>query len=188
MMEHHNLIRKIEACEKMGSADYICTDKTGILTTNEMYVSKIIIGNNEIKNLENIINNKDEQNIINPLDIFTNEEYWNTLKLAICLNIECQVQTIDNDEIDNNLEKCDSWNKTDKSLIDFLHKFGVSISFFYEVYLSDPDCYKLFQLNPKTKKMISYIKHPDFPSNYRLYVKGAPDKFSQHCTEYMNPN
>ena len=23
MMEHHNLIRKIEACEKMGSANYI---------------------------------------------------------------------------------------------------------------------------------------------------------------------
>ena len=52
----------------MGSANYICTDKTGILTTNEMYVSKIIIGNNEIKDLEKIINNEEQNIIKDPLE------------------------------------------------------------------------------------------------------------------------
>jgi P-type E1-E2 ATPase len=44
MMKHKNLVRKTHACETMGGANYICTDKTGTLTQNEMSVTKIWIG------------------------------------------------------------------------------------------------------------------------------------------------
>ena len=186
MMKNHNLIRKIEACEKMGSANYLCIDKTGILTTNSMSITKILMGNNEIKE----INCNDNQKIkLNPLDVFSNENYWEILKLAMSLNIECQIQNMDkDDEIDDMYEKCDSWNKTDKSFLNFLNKFGVSIVDKYDYYLSEPDNYKIFEFNPKNKRMTTYIHHEDFPSEYRLFSKGAAEYFSKFCDKYMDPN
>ncbi len=38
MMKTNNLVRKMHACETMGAATVICTDKTGTLTQNQMQV------------------------------------------------------------------------------------------------------------------------------------------------------
>ena len=38
MLKHNNLVRRMHACETMGAATVICTDKTGTLTQNKMQI------------------------------------------------------------------------------------------------------------------------------------------------------
>ncbi|KAK3118348.1 hypothetical protein QOZ80_9BG0697670 [Eleusine coracana subsp. coracana] len=63
LMKDKALVRHLSACETMGSAGTICTDKTGTLTTNHMVVDKIWIsevskslsGNNSLDDLNSAI-------------------------------------------------------------------------------------------------------------------------------------
>ncbi|XP_061991781.1 putative calcium-transporting ATPase 13, plasma membrane-type [Rosa rugosa] len=49
MMADHALVRRLSACETMGCATIICTDKTGTLTLNEMKVVKFWIGKESVE-------------------------------------------------------------------------------------------------------------------------------------------
>jgi Ca2+-transporting ATPase len=44
MVEEHNLVRRLKACETMGNATAVCSDKTGTLTQNKMQVVVGVIG------------------------------------------------------------------------------------------------------------------------------------------------
>lgn len=49
MMADHALVRRLSACETMGCATIICTDKTGTLTLNQMKVVKFWIGQETVE-------------------------------------------------------------------------------------------------------------------------------------------
>ena len=200
MMDLNNLVRKMHACETMGGANYICTDKTGTLTKNEMSVFQILTGDNKFElkqNLEvagvgNVDSKKGNTNEVVQIreehnTLFSNEDYWEIIKVAIALNIEGQIKNLDKPNINGDTEICETKNKTDKAFIDFLYRFKSPISKERNKYLSSDGDFKQFPFDSKRKRMTTFVKNSSFEKGYRLFSKGGAEKATQYCKSYLDP-
>ena len=198
LMDYNNLVRKMHACETMGGANYICTDKTGTLTKNEMSVYKVLTGESVLKLEQNLdmevgrldkeINNDETvRQIREDHDkYFKNEKYWNLLKVAISLNVDCTITQLSHEDINGDREKCETKNKTDKAFIDFLYRFRSPISVQKDKYLKDEGSFKQFPFDSKRKRMTTFVKHSEF--GYRLFSKGGGENARVFCKYYMDPD
>ena len=201
MMDYNNLVRKMHACETMGGANYICTDKTGTLTKNEMSVFQVLTGTwqksleqnmevDEVGKLNGGKKNPDEVKQIREdhTTLFTNEKYWETLKVAIAVNVDSSIKKLDSMNINGDMEICETKNKTDKAFIDFLYRFRSPISVQKEKYLKDENGFKQFPFDSKRKRMTTFIKHSDFSTGYRLFSKGGGENARIFCKFYLDPD
>ena len=201
MMDYNNLVRKMHACETMGGANYICTDKTGTLTKNEMSVFKVLTGawtrdlalNIEKEEVGKLDAKRNDPNEVVQIredhnTLFSNDKYWEILKVAIALNVDCSIKKLDRPNINGDTEICETKNKTDKAFIDFLYRFKSPISTEKEKYLSNEDSFKQFPFDSKRKRMTTFIKSKDFPTGYRLFSKGGGENARVFCNYYLDPD
>ena len=202
LMDNNNLVRRMHACETMGGANYICTDKTGTLTKNEMKVYNILNPNGERMFTQNLeiqeigsLKKKKKNNSIfekqireDPKFHFDNEKYWNVLKESIALNVECTIKKLSKENINGDLEEIESKNKTDKAFIDFLLRFKTIISNEREKYFENSENYKIFPFDSQRKRMTTLIKSENFPTGYRLYTKGGAENSINYCSYFINPS
>ena len=201
MMDYNNLVRKMHACETMGGANYICTDKTGTLTKNEMSVFQVLTGtwNKELKQnlelkdvgkLDSKKNDPDEIVLIREdhKTLFQNDQFWDILKVAISLNVDCSIKKLDKPTINGDMEICETKNKTDKAFIDFVYRFRSPISVQKEKYLNNEDSFKQFPFDSKRKRMTTFIKSKDFSTGYRLFSKGGGENARVFCNYFLDPD
>ena len=186
LMDYNNLVRKMHACETMGGANYICTDKTGTLTKNEMNVFKVLTAKSKIQLKETMeVKDAGALNKTQKTDLkiregfenyFKNEQFWEQLKISIALNIDGQINHLETPDVNGDTETCETKNKTDKAFIDFLYRFKVSISKERTKYISNKNYYKQIPFDSKRKRMTTFIRHDSSDTGYRLYTKGGAEK------------
>ena len=200
LMDKQNLVRKMHACETMGGANYICTDKTGTLTKNEMNVFKILTAKSEIT-LKETLDIENAGNLDHPshettekkmredhMIYFKNENFWDLLKISIALNIDGTINKLDFPNINGDTEECETKNKTDNAFIDLLYRFKSPISIERNKYINDKKYYKQIPFDSKRKRMTTFVTNPNFPTQYRLFTKGGAENVKNICKFYLDPD
>ena len=199
LMDKNNLVRKMHACETMGGANYICTDKTGTLTKNKMQICKMITFNNTfdfvlnktLKNVGTVKNSRADKSAgklirENHGKMFENEEYWNTLKTAIALNVDVTIIPLSKPDLNGDRESTDTKSKTDKAFIDFLYRYKSPISVEKKIYMKNPENYKVYPFDSTRKRMTTIIKSDKFPTGYRLFTKGGAENAIFISSKYIS--
>ena len=155
MLETNNLVRKMHACETMGAATVICTDKTGTLTKNRMSM-----GDNLIFGLKN-----------GQLD---QSEVARLMKEGIALNSTAFLDYSDNQKVKV------IGNPTEGALLLWL--FDNNVDF---VRIRDnANIVSQLPFTTRYKYMATVVK-TDLSGEYVLYVKGAPEYMIKRCPRVM---
>ena len=176
MMNDNNLVRKMHACETMGGANFICSDKTGTLTQNKMCINKFFNGKEIIDMFEVTLK---PDNKFDPME-YLPKDYYEQLAIALYCNIQITI-----DEREGKIIKC---SKTDESFVNLLTIFGVKIVEAIKTYIPNLSEVKKFEFTSTRKRMSTIIAHSSFPTGYRIYTKGASEYILKSVSDYLNPN
>ncbi len=152
MLETNNLVRKMHACETMGAATVICSDKTGTLTKNRMS-----LGNSLIYGLPN-----------GQID---NSEVGHLMSEGIAINSTAFLDYSDRQKVKV------IGNPTEGALLLWLFDNNVD---FVKI-RDDVQIVKQLPFTTKYKYMATVVRTA-FSGEYVLYVKGAPEIMLKRST------
>uniref|UniRef100_A0A671Z2B8 Calcium-transporting ATPase n=1 Tax=Sparus aurata TaxID=8175 RepID=A0A671Z2B8_SPAAU len=169
MMKDNNLVRHLDACETMGNATAICSDKTGTLTMNRMTVVQAFLAEKHYKKVP------EPENI--PSSIM------DLLILGIAVN--CAYTTkIMPPEKEGGLPR-QVGNKTECALLGFSNDLKRDYQAIRHE-IPEEKLYKVYTFNSVRKSMSTVLKMAD--GSYRMFSKGASEILLKKCYKILTAN
>ncbi|XP_075587322.1 plasma membrane calcium-transporting ATPase 3 isoform X2 [Dermatophagoides farinae] len=163
MMHDNNLVRHLDACETMGNATAICSDKTGTLTTNRMTAVQCYCCGVHYKQIP-----KFEQLPVN---------VSNTLIEAIAFNSAYTTRIMPPDNPGDNPKQVG--NKTECALLGFVLDLGKDYQTLRDR-MPEEKLYKVYTFNSVRKSMSTVIQLPN-NEGFRVFTKGASEIIMKRC-------
>ncbi|XP_044257156.1 plasma membrane calcium-transporting ATPase 2 isoform X3 [Tribolium madens] len=162
MMKDNNLVRHLDACETMGNATAICSDKTGTLTTNRMTVVQSYICEQLCKSM--------------PKFSDIPAHVGNTILQGIAVNCAYTSRVMPPDD-PTDLPK-QVGNKTECALLGFVLGLGKNYQTIRDDY-PEESFTRVYTFNSVRKSMSTVI--PRAGGGYRLFTKGASEMILNKC-------
>ncbi|OAD02217.1 hypothetical protein MUCCIDRAFT_126632, partial [Mucor lusitanicus CBS 277.49] len=180
MLKDNNLVRVLAACETMGNATTVCSDKTGTLTQNKMTVVAGTFGSSY-----RFINNPpaSRSDLIDIKNVATTapKEVLNMINQSIAVNSNAF-------EGENEKgEPCFVGNKTETALLQFSRDTKAE---HYDTLRSRWPIEQVYPFSSERKAMatVLQIPHPADPDQvmYRVHVKGASEIILGLCSNILS--
>eukprot|EP01137_Pigoraptor_chileana_P011737 Opistho-2@63129 len=164
MLEDHNLVRHLDACETMGGATNICSDKTGTLTQNKM---SVVQGNVAGVQFEDA-----------GISAKLRDRLPGAAVTSLSENIA--INSTAYEVVTHEGKKDVVGSKTEVALLQFADAIGLD---YRNVRTTGPKTVHLYPFSSKDKMMGVVIQKGD---KHRLYVKGASEIVLARCSHILD--